>query len=553
MIAYQGDAEKIFFIEDFQVDLGSKTLNITLQQDNSDEKTVSTWLNDILSHEVVVLKTLSKKHWFWSFLGLASGLGLLSLSLILGPMSLALMLPIAVVSTSLTLIMGYPFYKKAFKDAWQHGRLTMDSLFTLSSISALLISIGGLVIPGLPMMFDIGLLMFGFSHLGLALQSLFAQDLMKFLRFQDLVSWKHPYRVLNGEAVCYKTLNELKVGDTVCLQAGEVVPLDAKTLALGLFDALIATGCSVPQYFQKDDLLLAGMRYAGQAPLNIKITNTKEESYLVKLDKILLELKMQHIQQPNLLDGYLQYFIPGVLMIAMLAALAVGYGFGVGLGLQCMVAVLASACPCTLGMIIPLTENIGLRKAYHQGIFFKRSEKLITAAQLNCVVFDLTGTLTQGCPILQKDDIVSLDENWSNNDIIQHMASLEYEVNHPFAVAICNYAKSVYIPCLDVENSDKQANKITGEILGRYYFLGDESMMKNQGIDVSFVSSRLVLDAQDRVVYLARQDQLLGYVILKDPLRSDAINVVKTLQNKGIHVCICTGAPLILPDKMLKN
>jgi P-type Cu2+ transporter len=231
----------------------------------------------------------------------------------------------------------------------------------------------------------------------------------------------------------------------------------------------------------------------------------------------------------------------------MVAAITIGTLFSPLTALQCATAILVSACPCTFGLITPLAVKIGIVKAAAEGIRFKSGQALQAAAQVDTVVFDLNGTLTTGKPE------VSYASD-SLNDYFGHIAAIEELSEHPFAKAILQHiSKSpTNNPALKAASSDKKHHSgIAAVIDGESYILGNSSMMLSHGIDIAGY-----LNDEEGIyhkIYFAKDKQVLGYFLLKDPLRPDAKATVARLKQMGKKVHLCTGADKTIAQAYAKE
>ena len=241
----------------------------------------------------------------------------------------------------------------------------------------------------------------------------------------------------------------------------------------------------------------------------------------------------------------LQYFIPTVLMSAILSVVVISYFFSLALAIQCAVAVLVSACPCTLGFITPLAVKFGMNKAAKYGVEFKSTKILQEAEQIDRVVFDLFGTLTVGVPTVHTFGVMP-DSGLSTDDLLDYFSVLEKGSSHLMAKAIWDYVnKTKKAPSSDIMVTDIDTSNhagISAVIHGDKYTLGNQNMMHAAGIDIQSLQGRWQTESSASVVYLARASKLIGYIILKDRLRDDAYHVVQSLKSLGKEVYLCTGA-----------
>ena len=643
------ECQRVLPIDTFFVDLSSKKLTVNIN--GGDESVVEhvrqsvckvLEIYDCQSNEITIVETLPasndvvtaikktvRSRWFLAFVGIGTGVTLMILSLVMGTMPLVLMIPITAMSVLLTLAIGAEFYKGAAKDLFKTRVLTMDTLFAISTLTVISVSIATFVFPWLPMMLDAGLLIFGFRHLGLAIEGSIEQTMEVSARFKDRLPRK-VHTVIN-ESLVEALLISVEPGDVLRIEPGELIPVDGTCDVddSEIIDTIV-TGSTVPRHIVRGEQLLAGMYLAqGAQPIHIRVTARASQSYLMALDdnierantnklydlclmtenralqhnKLYMELKtdlslkytvLDHSGTPKtgiieksrlkyeLIDpltvnqlnpiyadilkitsknGHtkndeqgrfeaatnriLQYFIPTVFISALLSVVVISYFFSLALAIQCAVAVLVSACPCTLGFITPLAVKFGMNKATQYGVEFKSTKILQEAEQIDRVVFDLFGTLTIGVPTVSKYGVMP-DSKLSTEDLLAYFAVLEKGSAHLMAKAICDFvckekktvSPEMVVTCLDTSHH----SGLTAVINGEKYTLGNQNMMTTVGIDIRDIQNRLQPEVGASVIYLARSNQLIGYMVLTDKLRDDACHVVKSLKLLGKEVFLCTGA-----------
>lgn len=546
---YQTTPDKLFHLErdELVIDPVDRTLVLTIEQDEFSAQEIQDILNQVLPPRLQVsLIESSKNHWFWGALGSSLGFLLLLLTAMVGQWSFMVAVPIALASLVLTFVLGRYSFEQALRQFYKDRTLSMDTLFLVSSTIAFTASIVALFVPGWPMMFDVGLLMFGFRHLGLGIEQKLNEAMGAKKSFKDLIATTESYRVeQQADRALSTQRHDLKVNDILWVQPGQWIPVDGVALEFCLIQEEIVTGSPLSRACQKGQPLLAGMRLPpDQPPLRMQALKLAVHSYPERLHDVILRAKSKRTSTQSRLEFYAQYFVRGIFLIALVSALIVGYFAGTACAVQCLVAVLASACPCTWGMIAPLGMRIGIHKARDAGVVFKSTQKLEIAANINCVVFDMTGTLTFGQPSLQSENIYCCGE-LNEQQMLSVMYALEKTAPHHFAQAICAYAESQValkwsVPV--VQQVKQHASGLSGRVDGIGYRVGDAQMMKEHGIDVRAIEQKMSLSAEDRVIYLADQNKVLGYVILKDRLRPEAFSVIQALKAQQIKVCLCTGS-----------
>lgn len=513
------------------------------------------------SNAIPTLPTVPKSyaaywHFFYGVIGIGFGLGipivmalgipaarLLSFAFhipLMGILAPSILLyTIAATSIILTLALGWKTYATAFKQFYYSRSLSMDTLFTISSFATLGVSLAAFYFPGLPMMFEASIMMFGFKHIGQAVKSSYTDHINKNLSYQNLAP-KKVKRLINDKEVL-SNVAELKFGDIIFIQPGEYLPVDASFFGKnGKIKNTLHTGnlstISINQYHH----VKAGIQNTGSTPLKFRVTKTAAESELSKLDKQLEEAELEESTREQSSRRMLQYFIPGVIVFAAVCGGVASTFVSPTMGIYTALSVLTSACPCTLGYLIPATFAMGMKRARELGIEFKGTKYIENATKIKKVVFDLNGTLTTGKPTVARFD--SLCSNIADTKaLLNCITIIEGESNHPIANAIINHGLSQAVPLgKNVSNVVKSNAGISGEVGGERYTIGTARFLSSKGISFPKFTAPLT---HPHVVYVAKGNQVVARFQLSDPLRPDAKAVVKSLQQQGKEVYICTGAP----------
>ena len=545
-------------IKTFYIDIPNKilyinfdkpdTLSLTKLTDTIDEFGIK-WSIDSEEEITAPAPSLWQKtskfllsHWISAFIGLFSGVGLLILSLsgLVLPFSAVIALTIA--GTLMTAAIGAP----SFYHAWQKFRaqrtLTMDTLFALSSLVIVSVSSAALFIPGLPMMIEAGLMIFGFRHLGQGIEENLIKKTNGRRRFQDRLPLR-VNKVVDGNPFAVK-LNTLNIGDTIQLAAGDIIPLDCELLSdEGIIFDTLKSGSILPRTVQKHQPLSSGFKISDDSPaLTVRVTQTAANSYLAKMDEQLIRAQTEKAPIEKFTDKILQYFIPAVLLISTVCGVGLAIFFPAAIAIKCAAAVLVSACPCTLGLIVPMGVRVGIRKALEHGVEFKNSEAMEKASRINCIVFDLNGSLTQGTPKVT---------GFYSNDFTPPefskaiTALLESHSTHPVAKALIKFcgAKHDAYP-FNISSMKSNPGGVSAAI--KYedkthsYHIGNEQYMKTLGIPLPKNQDRRFLGQQR--IYLAQDKHIISAYTLIDPLREQAFATIRELQKENIEVHICTGA-----------
>ncbi|MCC5792120.1 MAG: cation-translocating P-type ATPase [Legionellaceae bacterium] len=485
--------------------------------------------------------SLLQSHWLLAALGLLSGSLILVLSLTGIPLSFTALLALTAVAIPLSLYLSAPSFYHAWKN-WHHQKiLTMDSLFALSNIVILSVSLASLFFPGLPMMLEASLLIFGFRHLGKGIEERLISRSTGTRRFQDRLPER--CRKILGDADFMVKTAHLSKDDIITVQGGEIIPCDSVLLSpeAKIIDTLVS-GLTDPKKFALNDALLSGMKLApGQETIRLLVTAPANESNLAKMDADLIATQNAKAPMEKLTGELLQYFIPAVLLIAFVSGVGFAFAFPLALAIKCAAAVLVSACPCTLGLIVPLAMKVGIKKSKEHGVHFKNPEALETASSIDTIVFDLNGSLTMGKPSVHRFNLIQRD--FDKRTCLAIVAQMEQKSEHPLGKALARFCQSDTKDTVPVEMQEHQ--KIPGGVSARIrsqrYFLGNARCMADNGIDLPEDSEHTAPPGEQRL-YLAQGRQLIAVFYAWDCLRAQAKITVQQLQKASYAVHICTGA-----------
>lgn len=582
-------------------------------------------------------------------------LGVLAGATLMGLCISGFMLPalasylIAFFGTLFTLYLGKENYSEAAASLFKRKTFTMDSLFTLSTLIAVVVSVASLFFSWLPMMFDAALLILGFNHVGKALKEEVTRRIHRNLRFSSQAGREALLERPEGEPQP-TWIKALLPGDVIIVKSGETLPVDGELLDQdsSIYNNLIS-GRNYPQEVKQGSSLLAGFKVPEQvtqlrikvkgshcslfiaevAPLDpealSRITNKfQTNAYVLVKDSIyycdkyqktcrrlalndsskIAELKSElapsavlaahersrcliqklsyeqllhchslsgHRPEPesylSLLDSRLnepgeeaplertantimKYFIPTVITIALVSAVFIGIFLSALTALQAVIAILVSACPCTIGMFTALAFKIGLATA--ATAHFKDAKALQAAQEVDIVLLDLNGTLTKGMPQVTETNL--------SPAALRYLGALEGHSKHPFAKAIRDHLAKQSDRALAKLSSDftevdlTHHSGLSGNLEGKRYMAGNRSMMLAQGFSEEALNRAEIADHDaEQVIYFAEDENLLGCILLSDPLRPDAITMVNKLKAMGKEVGLCTGTDELTALKYAKR
>ncbi len=484
-------------------------------------------------------------------IGLLTGFLVLLASVLVPGMPLALLGMLSFASAGLTLLLGEPFYRSAWhslkEDEW-----TMDTLFALSTAVILVVSVAGFFFPGLPMMFDAGLLIFGFRHAGIAITDAFRKRANKKNAASTEDKLQKVMRYTDDGSLEEVLASMLKPGDKLSIAIGERLPVD------GYFEAgagRIFNGNQTGSY-QSEALPRLTTLYEGTELLEVVDGKSLDFTVQKPLNASFMARLVQDVAQrnvaralnkedpePNTLVYWLKYFIRAVLGVAALSGLFVGLWFASPvLGIQVAVSVLVAACPCTLGLIAPLVMRFAMSILESLGFAIQKPEHIEKLPRLNAVLCDIHGLFTHGAPRVNLNQSYAVDDNVEQ--LLAKMAHLESVDHHRIARAIKQAAGE--------RISDFEGGEVTrlassyGELHvsmdGVDYMLGSRDMMAALGIPPAQLELSNMPTLGESVVYLASNGNIQGYLMLEDPIRDGAETMLQAFRDAGVHVYLCTGA-----------
>jgi Cu+-exporting ATPase len=432
---------------------------------------------------------------------------------------------------------------------------SMDTLIVMGTSAAYFYSVLGLFVPWLfetlaipmAMYFDTSAVIITLILLGRYLEAKAkahtSDAIKKLLELQAKTA-----RVVRGGEEVDIPIEEVKEGDILRVRPGEKIPVDGViTQGSSSIDESMVTGESLPVEKQVGDKVI-GSTVNKTGSFLFRATGVGEDTMLAHIVKMVAQAQSSKAPIQKLADVVSSYFVPIVLILAVVTFVA-WYVFGTfGLAFSNMIAVLVIACPCALGLATPTAIMVGTGKGAEHGILIKDAESLETANKIKTIVFDKTGTLTQGTPVVTDIETTSNGDtqlaDQDKTNVLQIAASLERGSEHPLAEAILAKAQEFGVDFIDVENFEALSGKgIVGKIGSSKWYLGNRVLMEANEVDYSAYNHKVeTLENEGKtVVLLASDGKVEGLVAVADTLKPTAKETVDLLKNKGIEVWMITG------------
>ncbi|GAB4218723.1 MAG: hypothetical protein Fur009_1110 [Candidatus Microgenomates bacterium] len=344
-------------------------------------------------------------------------------------------------------------------------------------------------------------------------------------------------------------IEKIKVGDLIKVYPGEKIPVDGVMVeGESTVDESMITGESMPTFKKKGDQVIGGTLNQ-DGVLIFKATKVGKETMLSQIIKLVEEAQASKAPIQRLADIVSSYFVPIVLILAIITFYFWYVFGGVSLTVALMntIAVLIIACPCAMGLATPTAIMVSTGKAAENGILVKDAESLEILHKVNTIVFDKTGTLTKGkinvieivqnAKIKTMSDVVKMQNENVKLKILKVASSLENHSTHPIAQAIVKKAKEEKIDFLPVKKFKNLVGRgVEGEIDGKKFYVGRLLKEKDE-----LEEAKKFKNQGKTVVYVYEEKKLLGAIIVADTLKEEAGEVIKKLKNQGINVFMITG------------
>lgn len=455
------------------------------------------------------------------------------------------------------LIANQKYFKNGFKTLW-HRSPNMDSLIAIGAGAAILYGIFAIYRIGYAMGHGDMMVVHQYAH-DLYFES--AGTILTLITIGKYLETKSKGKT--SEAIT-KLLNlapktvtvvrdgveqvvdaaDVGKGEIFLVKPGESVAVDGIVLeGKSSFDESAITGESIPVPKQEGDTIVsASINKSGL--IRAKATKVGEDTTIAQIIRLVEEASSSKAPIAKMADKIAGVFVPAVITIALITGVIwLISGATFEFAMSTAIAVLVISCPCALGLATPVAIMVGTGKGAENGILIKSGDALETAHQIDTVVLDKTGTITQGKPVVT-DIICAAGKNADKTRLLQIAGSLEKGSEHPLAEAIVNYCLTNNISLEKVTDFNALFGKgIEGTVSGTHYYAGNEKMMEEKGISLSTEQKNQIqaLAKQGRTPLLFADEQFLGIVAVADVVKPTSKEAVQKFRDYGIHVIMLTG------------
>ncbi len=455
---------------------------------------------------------------------------------------------VAVVSLIVMIYSGRQFFTGAWKSLRNHNA-NMDTLIAMGTGSAWLFSCLIVAWPTLVpetarhVYFEAAVIIIAFINLGSALEMRARGKTSQAIKRLIGLQARTARVVRNGQELDIP-IEQVGLDETVRVRPGEKIPVDGVIIdGHSNIDESMLTGEPVPVAKQTGDQVVGGTLNKNGSFL-FQAKRIGKDTALARIIEMVRTAQNSKPSIGRLADKISALFVPSVLIIAVVTVL-IWFNLGpepkFSYMLVTAMTVLVIACPCALGLATPISIMVGVGKAAEYGVLIRNGEALQRAGDINAVVLDKTGTLTEGRPrVVQLLPVSSVHEQM----LLRYAAALEAASEHPLAQAVLDAAAQHQVKVEPVLSFVAVAGHgVKATLSGETVILGNERMMAREGINLDELLPRAEICAQQgqTPVYVAAGGRAQGIIAIADPIKADSAQAISRMRREGLRVIMLTG------------
>jgi len=447
-----------------------------------------------------------------------------------------------------TMIVGYKYFTIGFKSLLK-GSPNMDSLIAIGTSAAFIYGIYAIVqIYGgdgeyaNELYFEAGGVILTLITLGKYLESVTKGKTSEAIKKLMGLAPKTAIIIRDGKEVEI-SIEDVEVGDVIVVKPGEKMPVDGEVIeGTTAVDESMLTGESMPVEKNIGDNII-GASINKNGSIKYKATKVGKDTALAQIIKLVEDAQGSKAPIAKLADVISGYFVPVVIVLSIVSALAWYFlgGESTVFALTIFISVLVIACPCALGLATPTAIMVGTGKGAENGVLIKSGVALETTHKIKTIVFDKTGTITEGKP--KVTDIVTAN-GISENDLLQLTASAEKGSEHPLGEAIVKGAedKGLEFKKLDSFNAIP-GHGIEVTIDGKEILAGNRKLMIERNISLENLesTSNKLAEEGKTPMYVAINNKIAGIIAVADTVKENSKRAIEKLHLMGIEVAMITG------------
>lgn len=459
-----------------------------------------------------------------------------------------------ILSTPIVLWAGWPFFERAYYSIINRS-LNMFTLIAMGVGASYFYSAVAVIFPSIfPESFKEKGELFIYFEAASVITTLILLGQVLELKAKSLTSQairallgraaKSAHLITNGQEREI-SIDQVKVRDVLRVKPGEKIPVDGEVIeGSSLVDESMITGEPIPvEKKVKDNVTGSTINQMGSFLMEAKRVGS--ETLLARIVQMVAEAQRSKAPIQKLADIISGYFVPFVVLVAILTFTIWGF---IGpeprfvYALVNAVAVLIIACPCALGLATPMSIMVGVGKGAEMGVLIKNAEALERMEQINTVVMDKTGTLTEGKPRITQ---IITTNHFSENELLSLAAAVEKNSEHPLALAIVQGAEQKKIPLFKVENFKSiTGGGVEGTVEGKNLLVGKPSLLQENNIRGIASLQAQAKDSQEKAqtaIFVAIDGQAAGFIVVADPIKASTPQAIEDLHRLGLKVIMLTG------------
>jgi len=351
-------------------------------------------------------------------------------------------------------------------------------------------------------------------------------------------------KVIGGEEK-EVSIDEIQKGDILRVKPGDKIPVDG-IIEKGnsSIDEAMITGEPIPVDKAEGDKVSSGT-INGNRSFTMKAEKVGEETLLSQIIKMVNEASRSQAPIQKLADRISAYFVPVVVIIAVITYVVwaiYGPEPQYVYALVNAIAVLIIACPCALGLATPMSVMVGVGKGAQNGVLIKNARALEQMDNIDTLIIDKTGTITEGKPKVEKVEVIS-EEN--KDEIIKLIASVNSQSEHPLAKATIDFAKENELKYTEASDFISITGKgVTGVVEDKKIAIGNDKLMQAENIEIPSEITKQVAAEQEKgktVSFVSVDGKIAGYFTITDPIKKTSREALKSLMDEGVEVYMFTG------------
>ncbi|NLS37834.1 heavy metal translocating P-type ATPase [Fructobacillus tropaeoli] len=439
-------------------------------------------------------------------------------------------------TTIVMAVSAAPFLKSSWSSFKKHHS-NMDTLVAIGTMTAYLYSIYAMLV-GQPVFFEGAALVVTFILLGQVFEERMRKNASSAVeKLLDLQA-KDAIVIRDRQEVTIP-LDQVVTGDLIKVLPGQKIAVDGTIVdGQSTVDESMVTGESMPVEKKAGDAVI-GATINTNGSFVFKADKIGEETMLSQIVEMVKKAQTSRAPIQNLTDRVSSIFVPIVLILAIATFLIwyVFLGSALSTALVFAISILVIACPCALGLATPTALMVGTGLSAKHGILIKNGEVLEAVNQVKTVIFDKTGTITVGQPVVT--DVIGPEEK-----VMILAGQLEKNSEHPLAIAVLDYAEK-----LGLNNQESAKNfaaiegqGVTGEVNGQTAFVGNIRLLAERQIDPDLQKKMQELQAEAKTVVLVGEaDQVIGLVAIQDAPKASSKKAIADLKARGLKTVMLTG------------